>query len=62
MNFGSVGALELILVLTLWILPLVVVIWFVRKLVGMAASLRTIDARLGELERRLRDGTTSRNS
>jgi hypothetical protein len=62
MNFGSIGALELIFVLAIWILPLVLVIWFVRKLAGMAASLRAIDDRLGELERRLRDATTSRHS
>lgn len=50
---------ELVFTLLVWILPLVLVVWFIRTLTNMAASLRDIADRLVSLERAVRDGTAN---
>lgn len=55
MNFGNVGVMEMLFVLVVWAIPLTVLVWFVRTLTAMAASLREIADRLASLERSIRD-------
>jgi hypothetical protein len=55
MNFGNVGSLEVVFVLMVWALPLALLVWFIRTLAAMAASLRDIADRLGSLGRAIRD-------
>jgi hypothetical protein len=56
MNFGGIGSLEVLLLFVLaWGIPLTLLVWFVRTLSGMAASLRAIAERLASLERTVRD-------
>ena len=56
MNFGNIGGMEMLFVLVLaWGIPLALLVWFVRTLSAMAASLRDIADRLATLERSLRD-------
>jgi hypothetical protein len=56
MNFGGIGSLEVLLLFVLaWGIPLALLVWFVRTLSGMAASLRGIAERLASLERTVRD-------
>ena len=56
MNFGGIGSLEVLLLFVLaWGIPLALLVWFVRTLSGMAASLRAIAERLASLERTVRD-------
>ena len=56
MNFGNIGGMEMLFVLVLaWGIPLALLVWFVRTLSAMAASLRHIADRLGSLERTMRD-------
>jgi hypothetical protein len=57
MNFGTSGFLELVFFLLVWGIPLVVIVWFVRTLTAMAASLQDIANRLGSLERAVRDAS-----
>lgn len=60
MNFGSIGFAELIFAILLWALPLVLVVWIIRMVMGVSTSLRDIANRLASLERAVRDndGTT----
>jgi hypothetical protein len=61
MNFGGIGSLEVLLLFVLaWGIPLALLVWFVRTLSGMAASLRAIAERLASLERTVRDGPIDR--
>jgi hypothetical protein len=60
MNFGNIGFAELAFALLLWALPLLLLVWFVRTLARMAASLRDIAERLSALERAVRDSSTHR--
>jgi uncharacterized protein YoxC len=60
MNFGSIGFMEMVLVLLAWALPLALLIWFVRTLSAMAGSLRDIAERLRALEQAVRNTTTHR--
>lgn len=59
MNFGALGFSELIFVLLMWALPLVLLVWFIRTLGSMAASLRDIADRLLAVERAVRDASIS---
>lgn len=47
MNFGPI---EILFVLALWALPVEVVIWFIRTIIAMRDSLRSIDHRLERIE------------
>ena len=60
MNFGSFGAFEMMFVLIAWGIPLTFLVWFVRTLSAMAASLRDIADRLATLERAVRDNSVHR--
>ena len=62
MNFGGAGFGELGVVLLVWAVPIGLMIWFVRTLSSMAAALREIAARLGTLERAVRDSAESRGT
>ena len=56
MNFGNIGGIEMLFVLVFaWGIPLALLVWFVRTLSAMAASLRDIADRLVSLERTMRD-------
>lgn len=57
MNFGGTGFGELGVVLLVWAVPIGLMIWFVLTLSSMAAALREIAARLGTLERAVRDSS-----
>ena len=59
MNFGDIGGVEFLFVLLLWCLPVLLLVWFIKTLSGMASSLRDIAARLQALERAIRDATPS---
>lgn len=60
MNFGNLGILAPVVALLLWCLPLILAVWFIKTLAGMASSLRDIVTRLQALERAVRDATASR--
>ena len=53
--FGMVGPFEMIIGLLLYCLPIVALVWFLKTVASMAASLREISARLQTLERTIRD-------
>lgn len=57
MNFGTGGFVGLIFALLLWGLPLVLLVWFIRTLTAMSASLRDIADRLLSLERAVRSAS-----
>jgi hypothetical protein len=60
MNFGNIGVAELGFILLAWGLPLMLLVWFVRTLTAIAASLRDIADRLATLERAVRDTSIHR--
>ena len=60
MNFGSLGFGELGFVLLAWAVPLLLLVWFVRTVSAMAASLRDIADRLATIERAVRESTAQR--
>ena len=62
MNFVGPGLGELGFLLLAWTAPIGLMIWFVRTLSAMAASLREIADRLGTLERALRDESNRRTT
>ena len=62
MNFGNIGPIELLFVLLVWGVPLLLVVWFVRTLKAMSASLRDIGDRMGRLERAVQQASTKRDS
>lgn len=62
MNFGNFGLFELGFVLVVWGIPLTCLVWFVRTLSAMAASLRDVSNRLATLEREFRDDATHRTT
>lgn len=57
MNFGAFGPLEFVFLVLLWALPFVLLVWFIRTVASIAASLRDIAERLGSVERAIRDGS-----
>jgi hypothetical protein len=61
MNFGNIGLMELFFLLLLCGLPLLLVVWFVRTVRAMSASLRDIGERVGRLERAVQEASTRRD-
>jgi hypothetical protein len=55
MNFGNSGLLEVIFAVLVWLIPVVLLGWFVRTLSSISASLREIAERLGSVEGAIRD-------
>ena len=52
LNFGPV---ELLFILLVWALPVVLLVWFVRTIMDIRDTLRSIDARLARFEPRRND-------
>ena len=55
MNFGNSGFLEVMFEVLVWLIPVVLLGWFVRTLSSISASLREIAERLGSVEGAIRD-------
>lgn len=62
MNFVGPGLGELGFLLLAWAVPIGLIIWFVRTVSAMAAALREIAARLGTLERAVRESADRRDA
>ena len=62
MNFVGPGFGALGFVLLAWAVPIGLMIWFVRTVSAMAASLREIADRLGTLERAVRESSDRRDT
>ena len=61
MNFGGIGSMEVVFLFVLaWGIPLAFLVWFVRTLMKMAASLRDIADRLASLENVVRERRVDR--
>lgn len=54
MNFGP-GPFELVFFVLPWALPFILLVWFIRTVAAIAASLRDIAERLTTIERAIRD-------
>lgn len=57
--FGPIGVPELLILLvmsSLWLVPLIAVVWVIVTLNRIRAGQQTIDDRLAAIEARLRDG------
>ena len=61
MNFGNIGPIELLFVLLVWGVPLLLLVWFVRTLAAMAASLRDIADRMGSVEHAIQQASLRRD-